>query len=74
MAVFFFDELFLSGSADRAGFSAGTAFDAGFRIDFILSVTFADRGNGTFSGAGATADAFFGNFVSHWINLLVMIT
>ena len=64
----------LSGSTDRAGFSAGAAFNAGFRIDFVLSVTFADRGNGTFSSTGATADAFFGNFVSHWINLLIIIT
>ena len=64
----------LGRSADGAGVSAGAAFDADFGIDLILAVAFADRGNGTFSGTGATADAFFGNFVSHWMNLLVLIT
>ena len=63
--------LCLGGCADRTGFSAGTAFNAGFGIDLILSVAFADRGNGTFGSAGAAADAFFRNFVSHCINLLI---
>ena len=55
----------LSGSADRASFSAGTAFDAGLRIDFVFAIAFADRGNRAFCRAGAAADAFVGNFVSH---------
>ena len=66
--------LCLGGSTDRAGFGTGTAFNAGFRIDFILAVAFADRGNRTFSGTGTAADAIFGNFVSHWKILLILIT
>ena len=66
--------LLLGRSADRAGLGAGAAFDADFGIDFILAVAFADRGNGTFSGTGTAADAIFGNFVSHWKILLILIT
>ena len=66
--------LCLGGSADRAGFCAGAALDAGFGIDFILAVAFADCGNGTFSSTCAAADAFFRNFVSHWIILLIIVT
>ncbi len=66
--------LCLGRSADRAGLGAGAAFDADFGVDFILAVAFADRGNGAFSGTGTAADAFFGNFVSHWTILLIMIT
>ena len=58
--------LLLGRSADRAGLGAGAAFDADFGVDLILAVAFADGGNGTFSGTGTAADAFFGNLVSHW--------
>ena len=57
---------FLGGSADGAGGSAGTAFHAGIRVDVVLAVAFRDRGNGAFGSAGAAADAFIGNFVSHF--------
>lgn len=55
----------LGGSADGAGICAGAALDAGFGIDLILTVAFADRGDGALGGTGAAADAFIGNFVSH---------
>ena len=55
----------LGGSAHRAGFSAGTAFNAGIRIDYVLSGSFADCGNGALGSTGAAADAFVRNFVSH---------
>jgi hypothetical protein len=62
--------LFLSRRAYRAGFGTGTAFNADFGIDLILSFTLADSGNGAFASTGTTADAFFGNLVSHDKNLL----
>ena len=55
----------LGGSADGAGVSAGAAFDAGIRVDLVLASTFTDRVDGALCSAGAAADAFFGNFVSH---------
>ena len=58
--------LCLGRSTDRAGLSAGATFDAGIRVDFELAVAFADGGNGAFGSAGTAADAFIGNFVSHW--------
>ncbi len=57
--------LFLSRSTYGAGFGAGAALDAGFRIDFVFSVSFADGGYGALGSASAAADAFIGNFVSH---------
>ena len=63
--------LCLGRSADRAGFSAGTAFDAGISVNFEFAVAFADRGNGAFGSAGAAADAFIRNLVSHDIYLLI---
>ena len=68
-----FGNLCLGGSAYRAGISAGAAFNAGFGIDFILAIAFADRGNGAFRSTGAAADAFIGNLVSHGINLLISV-
>ncbi len=55
----------LFGSADGAGFCTGAAFNAQFSIDFVFSVTFADRRNGAFGSTGAAADALVRNFVSH---------
>ena len=60
------ETLFLSRSANGAGVRASTAFNAGFGIDFVFSVSFFDGGNRALSSAGAAADAFIGNFVSHW--------
>jgi hypothetical protein len=57
--------LFLSRSADGAGFSANAAFDALVRVDFVLAIAFSDRFLGAFGGTGAAADARIGNFVSH---------
>jgi hypothetical protein len=59
--------LLLGGSANGAGAGTGAAFDAGFRIDFVLSVSLGDRGNRALGSARAAADAFVGNFVSHEI-------
>ena len=56
----------LGRSAYRAGLCTCTAFDAGFRIDFILAVAFADSGNRAFCCTGAAADAFIRNLVSHF--------
>ena len=67
------NRLFLSGSSDRAGPGTGTAFDAGFRIDFVLAVSFGDRAHGAFRRTGAAADAIVRNFVSHGINLLIRV-
>lgn len=50
--------LCLSGSSDRAGAGAGAAFDALFRIDFELSVTFGNGFNGAFGCTSAASDAF----------------
>ena len=61
------ETLFLSGGSDGAGVCAGAAFNAGFGIDFVLSVSFFDGGNRALSSTGAAADAFIGNFVSHMI-------
>ena len=61
------ETLFLSRSANGAGVRASTAFNAGFGIDFVFSVSFFDGGNRALSSAGAAADAFIGNFVSHMI-------
>ena len=55
----------LCGSSYGAGFGTCAAFNAGFGIDFILAVAFADGGNGALRSTGAAADAFIGNFVSH---------
>ena len=65
--------LCLGRSADRAGFSAGAALDAGIGIDLKLAVAFADGGNGALGGTGAAADAFFVNLVSHRTNLLICL-
>ena len=60
------NKLFLSGSSDRAGPGTGTAFDAGFRIDFVFSVALFDSGNRALGRACAAADTFVRNFVSHF--------
>ena len=64
----------LGGSADGAGICTGAALDAGFGIDLILTIAFADRGDRALGGTGAAADAFIGNLVSHRTNLLIMLT
>ena len=51
--------------ANGANLSASAAFDALFRINFVLSIAFGNRLNGAFSLASAAADAFIGNFVCH---------
>ena len=58
--------LFLSRSANGAGFSANAAFDALVRVDFVLAIAFSDRFLGAFGGTGAAADARIGNLVSHY--------
>ena len=64
----------LSGSANGAGVCTGAAFDAGFRIDFVLAVAFADCRNRALCGTGTAADAIFRNFVSHNDVLLIKYT
>ena len=59
------DALLLSGSSDGAGFRARAAFDADFGIDFVLAVSLSDRRYGALRSAGAAADAFVRNLVSH---------
>ncbi len=59
--------LFLSGSANGAGFSADAAFDALVGIDDVLAVAFRNRFLGAFRSAGAAGDAFVRNLVSHII-------
>ena len=49
----------LCGSSYGAGFGTCAAFNAGFGIDFVFSVSFADGRNGAFGSTGAAADAFF---------------
>jgi hypothetical protein len=61
--------LFLGGSANGAGVRAGTALDAGIRVDHVLAVSLADRVHGALGGTGAAADAFIGNLVSHCYTL-----
>ena len=55
----------LGRSSYRAGFGAGTAFNAGIRVDLKFAVAFTDGGNGALSGAGTAADTFIRNLVSH---------
>ena len=55
----------LSGSANGAVVSASAAIDALFRIDFVFSVAFSDRGNGAAFSAGAAGNAIIRNLVCH---------
>ena len=64
-------QLLQADSLARTYVSTSAAFDADFGIDFILAVAFADGGNGALSSTCTAADAFFGNFVSHLIYLLI---
>ena len=53
-------------SADRADVVASAAVDAGIRVNYILAIPRADRGNRAFSLACAAADAFVVNCICHW--------
>ena len=59
--------LLLGGSSYGAGIGTGAAFDAGISIDHVLAVTLADSGYRALCSAGAAADAFIRNLVSHFL-------
>jgi hypothetical protein len=61
-------QLWLSRSFDCVGrtcICAGSALDAGIRVDLILAITLMDRFNRAFCSTGSASDAFIGNLVCH---------
>ena len=65
----------LGNSAGRACASAGTALDAGIRIDYVLSVSLGDRAYGALSLAGSAAYTRVADYICHvFILLLIMIS
>ena len=63
--VFHSNTLRLGRSANRAGFRASAALNAGVRIDHVLAVAFRDRAHGALGRAGTTGDALIRNLICH---------
>ena len=58
-------ELFLNGSANRAGLCTVTATDAGISVDNVNAVTLGDALYGTISCTSTASDAIFSNLKCH---------
>ena len=65
--------LFLRNSAGGANGLAGSAINAGIRIDLVLGITLRNRADRAFTFAGATGNAFAGNGMCHLDILLIYI-
>ena len=63
--------LFLRNSAGGANGLAGSAINAGIRIDIVLGITLRNRADRAFTFAGATGNAFAGNGMCHLDILLI---
>ena len=57
--------LFLHNRTDRTYIRAGSALDAGLRIDHALAVSLGNAGRRTFAHASAAAKTFVSNLISH---------
>lgn len=66
------EKLFLFRSAYRAGIGTSTAFDAGFRVDYIFAVALCDSAYRARACACAASDAFVIDFISHFFHLTVL--
>ena len=64
-------ELLLLDGAHRAGAGAGTAGDAGIRVDDIAGIALGDGANRAALRAGAAGNAGIGDLVSHRDDLLI---
>jgi hypothetical protein len=62
--------LLLLNGAHGAGTGAGTAGDAGIRVDFVLGVALRDGAHGALLRTGAAGDASISNLISHGMFLL----